>query len=245
MRKASAGCFVGARQKRVIILIGIVLEYNHNKHLTLFSTNHFTGWTNALATKKQKNGDTSKAISSKSFFLISNEGSGPGGARSEPQVHLDPLPAIGFGRLLARRFPSGFTSRGSGIGRLPRRRFMFERRLSVESGFRTDGFADAFECGDALAGDGFEAFPERFRVVGDEFGPITGAAYLDIKRFRRGQLGMVRLHRGNDVIHRAPLKGVHGRGPGTVEMAQLRVAPGQDEPAAFLQGECHPSVPDP
>ena len=119
------------------------------------------------------------------------------------------------------------------------------KRLSVDLGLRTDGFADAFECGDALSGDGLEAFFQRLGVVGDEFGPVSGARYLDVKRLRRAQLGMVRLHRGDDVVHRAPLKGVHGRGPGAIEMAQLGLAGGQCELAAFLQNERHPPVPDP
>ena len=160
-------------------------------------------------------------------------------------VHLDPLPAIGFGRFLARHIPSGFRARRRKTGRLPLRRFAFGWLFLVEPRLGADRFADALECGDTLAGDGFEAFFQRLRVVGDEFGPVPGAAYLDVKRFGRGQLGVVRLHCGDDVIHRAPLKGVHGRGPGAVEMAQLRIAPGQDELFAFLQGERDPAIPDP
>ncbi len=50
---------------------------------------------------------------------------------------------------------------------------------------------------------------------------------------------MPRFHGGDDPIHGPPLEGVHGRGPGPVEMPQLRVAPLQGEPAAVLQPEGH------
>ena len=57
-------------------------------------------------------------------------------------------------------------------------------------------------------------------------------------------LGMVRLHRGDHVVDRATLESVHGRCPCVIEMAQLRIAPGQGQLAAFLQPERHSPVPD-
>ena len=40
------------------------------------------------------------------------------------------------------------------------------------------------------------------------------------------------------------LERVHGRGPGMVEMAQLRVVPIEFEPSSVLEAEHHPAFPD-
>ena len=54
-----------------------------------------------------------------------------------------------------------------------------------------------------------------------------------------------RFHRRNHVVHGAALEGVHGPGPGMIEMAQLRIAPAEFERLAVLQAERHAPVRDP
>ena len=55
---------------------------------------------------------------------------------------------------------------------------------------------------------------------------------------------MTGLHGGDHIVHRAPLEGVHGRGPGMVEMAQLRVAAPEFELLPVLEPEGYPAVCD-
>ena len=55
---------------------------------------------------------------------------------------------------------------------------------------------------------------------------------------------MPRFHGGDHVVDGAALEGVHGRGPGMVEMAQLRVVPAEFKGLSALQPERHPPVRD-
>ena len=64
---------------------------------------------------------------------------------------------------------------------------------------------------------------------------VAGAGYLDIERLGGGQMGVVCLHCGDYSVHRAAVEGVHGRGPGVIEVAQLRVTRREGELAALLQ----------
>ena len=50
---------------------------------------------------------------------------------------------------------------------------------------------------------------------------------------------MVRLHRGDHGIHRPALKRMHGRGPGAVDMAKLRIARCKIEHAPVPEAERH------
>ena len=104
--------------------------------------------------------------------------------------------------------------------------------------------ADAFERRDALARDGLELGAKLGRVVGDQLGPVTRPADFHVKRFLRGEMRMPRLHGGDHIVHRAPLERMHGRRPGVIEMAQLRVVSPELERLAVLQLEGHPAVPD-
>ena len=104
--------------------------------------------------------------------------------------------------------------------------------------------ADAFERRDTLAGDGLELVPELGRVVGDQLGAVPRPADLDIEALLGRQVRMPGFHRRDHVVHRAALEGVNGRGPGVVEVAQLRVVPAQLELPAVLQGERHPAARD-
>ena len=55
---------------------------------------------------------------------------------------------------------------------------------------------------------------------------------------------MPRLHRRDHVVHRAALERMHGRGPGVVEVAELRVVAAELQLPPVLQNERHPPVPD-
>ena len=53
---------------------------------------------------------------------------------------------------------------------------------------------------------------------------------------------MVGLHRGDHRVHRSALERVHRRGPGAVDMVELRVARGEVQRAPVLQAERHLAV---
>ena len=81
---------------------------------------------------------------------------------------------------------------------------------------------DPFERGDPLAGDGLELRPQLGRVVGDQFGPVAGARYLDVEALLRGEVRVVRPDRGDHVVDRPPLERVHGRGPARASCVSSR-----------------------
>ena len=85
-------------------------------------------------------------------------------------------------------------------------------------------FPDAFECRNPLARDRLKLRAQLGRVVRDQLGTLAGAADLHVEALLRGEVRVPRLDRGDDVVDRAPLKRVHGRCPGMVEMPQLRVS---------------------
>ena len=62
-------------------------------------------------------------------------------------------------------------------------------------------------------------------------------ADLDIERLLRGEMGMVCLHRSNNGIDRAPPKRMHGRGPGTIDMAEQWIVRLEVEHAPVLEAE--------
>ena len=74
------------------------------------------------------------------------------------------------------------------------------------------------------------------------FRTVARPADLDIEALLRGEVRVPRLHGGDDVVDGAALEGVHGRGPGMVEMAQLRVALAQFQLLAVLKLECDAAV---
>ena len=71
------------------------------------------------------------------------------------------------------------------------------------------------------------------------------AADLDVEHLPVGEVGMVGLDRCDHGIDRAPLERMHGRGPGAVDMAELRVARVHVEHAPVLEPDAEPSVVDP
>ena len=169
----------------------------------------------------------------------------------QAEIHLDALAPgrrLGLGRLLPGRFRLAFPLRRGRRGRLRARPLAAARRLpllpELAIPLDPDALADAFERRDALAGDRFEPFLQRLGVVGDQLGPVAGSRNLDVERLDRGQTGVVRFHRRDHGVDRAALERMHGRCPGAVEMAQLRIARGQREPAPVLQREGHPPVAD-
>ncbi len=78
----------------------------------------------------------------------------------------------------------------------------------IGSGFQRPGplGLDRFQRGDPLSGGRFELLPERFPVVGDEFGAVACAADLDIEHLLGGEIGMLRLHGGITVPTVRPWK---------------------------------------
>ena len=87
-----------------------------------------------------------------------------------------------------------------------------------------------------LSGGRFQTLAQRPGIVGDELGAVAGTADLDVEALLRGEMGVIRLHHGNHVVHGASLEGMNGRGPGMVEMAELR---------SVLAERRHPSVLEP
>ena len=83
---------------------------------------------------------------------------------------------------------------------------------------------DPLQRRDPLARDGLKLGAELGRVVGDELGAVARPADLDVERLLRGEVRMPRLHRRDHVVDGAALERVHGRRPGVVEMAHLRIA---------------------
>ena len=103
---------------------------------------------------------------------------------------------------------------------------------------------DAFERGNPLARDRLELGAELRRVVGDKLGTVARATDLDVERFLRREVRMPRLHRRNHVVDGTALERMDGRGPGMVEMAELRVPASELKPATVLKLERDPPVPD-
>ena len=95
--------------------------------------------------------------------------------------------------------------------------------------------SDPLQRRDSLPGDRLQLFLERLRIVGDEFRPIPRPTDFHIEALLVRHMGMRRLHRGDHVVHGPALKRVHGRGPGVVEMAQLRIATAQFQCLSVLQ----------
>ena len=82
-------------------------------------------------------------------------------------------------------------------------------------------------------------FAERVPVVGDELGTVAGAADLYVERLLRGEMGLVRLHRRDHGINGVALEGVDSGGPGTVNMAELRIALAHVEALSVLEAARH------
>ena len=75
-----------------------------------------------------------------------------------------------------------------------------------------------------VAGKRLDLLSERRLVIGHELRPVARPADLDIQHLPVGEVGMGGLDRSDDVVDGASLERVHGRGPGAVDMAELRVA---------------------
>ena len=72
------------------------------------------------------------------------------------------------------------------------------------------------ERGNALAGDRLELFAQRRPVIRNQFGAVARAGDLHVEALERGQVRVVGLHGGDDVVDGAALKRMHG---GAVEKA--------------------------
>ena len=95
--------------------------------------------------------------------------------------------------------------------------------------------ADAFERRNPLSRDGLELRPELGCVVGDELGAVARATDLDVEALLGGEVRVPRLHRRDHVVDGTALERMHGRSPGVVEVAELRVPAPELELAPVLE----------
>ena len=82
--------------------------------------------------------------------------------------------------------------------------------LVTDHDLERDVFLDRVERSDVLASRLLEMLRKPHRVVSDQFRTITRPADGDIEGALRRQVWVVCLHRGDHVVHRAPLKCVSG-----------------------------------
>ena len=97
--------------------------------------------------------------------------------------------------------------------------------------------AERFERRDALARQRHELFLEPRLVVGHVLGAVACAADLHVEHLLVGEVRVVGFDRGDHVVDGAALERVHGRGPGPVGVAKLRIAGIDIEGAPFLEPE--------
>ena len=104
--------------------------------------------------------------------------------------------------------------------------------------------SERLQSRDPLPRRGFQPLAQGLRVVRHEFRPVPGAADLDVERLLVGEVGVVRLHGGDDGIDRPALEGVDGRGPCAVDVAKLGIGGRHVEDAPVLDAEGDAAAPD-